>query len=402
MNATPLLSFIVLSYNYVNYIGQTIRSILDQTVQNFEVIIVDDASSDQSPDLIRSFADDRIRLLVNDRNMGGAASYNRAVQAATGKYLVNLDSDDWITPDKVERQLTEMVKRPVEILGTYARFVDLDGRPHPNSAALERLTNQPHDLNEPSAWIGDNPLIRSSTMVERAAHSRIGLDDPSMVRAPDFELWTRALHAGCRFHVLAEPLTYYRVHDRAVTHGDPTGTFLELSHATLRNLVPLTEERKPSDHLARIVRWLTAEAAHIGLDMRCTHRLLGMLLRAPCFDDFADFARQLADADDTAGLAVSGRRLLAALVTDAEAARLAKLRADLTAVSEARDFWHDQIEELTRARDFWHQTSDAWEEKSRSNQPATVEPPVTVGSPGRLRRLLRHISAATRYSKSDT
>ena len=64
----------------------------------------------------------RIRLLVNERNLGGAASYNRAVQAAVGKYLVNLDADDWIVPDKVERQLAELARQPVEILGSYAWF----------------------------------------------------------------------------------------------------------------------------------------------------------------------------------------------------------------------------------------------------------------------------------------
>jgi glycosyltransferase involved in cell wall biosynthesis len=408
MNATPLLSFIVLSYNYADYIGQTIQSILHQTVPDFEVVIVDDASSDRSLEVIRSFADDRIRLLVNDRNLGGAASYNRAVQAATGKYLVNLDSDDWIVPDKVERQLAELTRQPVEILGSYAWFVDRDGNPHPNAADHERLSNQPHALNEASAWIGDNRLIRSTTMVERAAHLRIGLDDPTMVSAPDFELWTRALRAGCRFHVLPEPLTYYRVHDRAITHRDPVGTFLELSYATMRNLVPFTEEQKRDDALALIVRWLTAEADRIGLDVSRSHRLCGMLVRTPEFADFADFTRQLATEEDNQGLAVSGRRVRAALPTDTETRFLAKLQADLAAVSaardfwhdqvesltQARDFWHDQVEALTRARDFWHQTSDAWEEKSRSTQP-----PEIVESPGIPRRFWRNVSAAWRSPK---
>src|SRR5256885_734485 len=82
MSAAPKLSFIVLSYNYADLIGQTIRSILEQTVQDFEIIVVDDASTDTSCDIVRSFADPRIRLLLNERNLGGAASYNRAVEAA--------------------------------------------------------------------------------------------------------------------------------------------------------------------------------------------------------------------------------------------------------------------------------------------------------------------------------
>jgi hypothetical protein len=240
--------------------------------------------------------------------------------------------------------------------------------------------------------------------VDRAAHLRIGLDDPKMVTAPDFELWTRALRAGCRFHVLAEPLTYYRVHDRGVTHGDPAGTFLELSYATLRNLVPLVEEAHTADDMAPIVRWLSAEASRLGLDDQRLHRLLGMALRTPGFVDFTDFATQLASVEDTAGQAVSGRRLLAALATNAELAVLAKLNADLAAVSDARDFWHDQAEALTvardfwhdqaealtAARDFWHQASDAWEERCRSTSPRSP-----------LQRLLHRITAGSRSPGSD-
>jgi len=368
MSDGPLLSFIVLSYNYADYIGISIQSILDQTVQDFEVVVVDDASEDRSCDVIRSFGDVRIRLLVNDRNMGGAASYNRAVQAATGKYLVNLDSDDWITPDKAERQLAAMAKQPVEILGTYAYFVDKDGKPHPGAAEFEQLINQAHDLNKASVWIGRNNLVRSTTMVDRAAHFRIGLDDPSMVRAPDFELWTRALRAGCRFGLLAEPLTYFRVHPGGVTHGDPISTFLELSYATLRNLVQLVEVGQSRDGTALIARWILAQGRCTAMHLPQEHRLLGMLLYMPTFADFADFRRQLYIEDEATGLDTSGRRLLAMLET--ELSRMEKLQADLVAVSDARDFWHNQSKAAMQARDFWHQTSDAWEKECRSLQQA--------------------------------
>jgi glycosyltransferase involved in cell wall biosynthesis len=139
MSLTPKLSFIVLSYNYADLIGQTIHSILGQTVQDFEIVVVDDASTDASCDVIRSFADPRIRLLVNERNLGGAGSYNRAVQAARGEYLVNLDADDWITPNKCE------------------------GRPHSRTAELDAVVNRPFDLNAVDSWVGQNRLVRSST-----------------------------------------------------------------------------------------------------------------------------------------------------------------------------------------------------------------------------------------------
>ncbi|MGB8127769.1 MAG: glycosyltransferase family 2 protein, partial [Pseudolabrys sp.] len=69
-------------------------------MQDFEIVVVDDASTDASVEVIRSYNDPRIRLFVNDHNIGGAASYNRAVKATRGEWLVNLDADDWIAPNK--------------------------------------------------------------------------------------------------------------------------------------------------------------------------------------------------------------------------------------------------------------------------------------------------------------
>jgi len=354
MSDRPLLSFIVLSYNYADYIGITIQSILDQTVGDFEILVVDDASADHSCEVIRAFDDTRVRLLVNERNMGGAASYNRAVQAATGKYLVNVDSDDWIAPDKAERQLAALARQPVEILGTYAHFVDKDGKPHPRAWELEQLINQPHDLNKASTWIGHNNLVRSTTMVDRAAHLRIGLDDPGMVRAPDFELWTRALRAGCRFGVLAEPLTYYRRHPDGLTHGDATGTFLEMSYAVLRNLLPLVEAGEDDGALALVAKWMVERRQNIEMPSRQWHRLFGMLIQTPALTDFADFARAVDAEPGAADLDTAGRRVLAVFGPDIESSQLEKLQGELAAVADARDFWH--------------RTSDAWEAQCRSLQ----------------------------------
>lgn len=376
---SPLLSFIVLSHNYENYIDTTIRSILAQTFRNFEVVIVDDASTDRSLDVIRSFDDDRIRLLVNDRNIGGAASYNRAVSAANGRYLVNLDADDWIAPNKAEIQLAMMMPGHIDISCTYAHIIDNNGRPHPEAEERERLINQQHDFNSATSWIGRNNLVRSTTMVDRSAHLRIGLDDPGMVRAPDYELWTRALRAGCRFGVLPVPLTYYRLHPRGVTFGDPAGTFRELCYAILRNIVPLLEAEGNAAGLACVANWMVDLGQVTLLDVGQWHRLLGMLIDTPAFVDFDDFRRILENTKQETNFDATGRRLSAMLGSNPEISKLENLESDLIAVSEARDFWHQQINALTEARDYWrhhsdavteardywHQKSDAWEEKYR-------------------------------------
>jgi GT2 family glycosyltransferase len=311
MSATPTLSFIVLSYNYADLIGQTVRSILDQTVQDFEVVVVDDASSDRSVEVVQSFGDPRIKLLVNEQNLGGAGSYNRAVRAATGQYLVNLDADDWIAPDKCERQLAYMRGDNAAVLGTHVNFVDRLGQPHPRAADLDRFANVSLDLNVIDTWIGFNPLVRSSTMIARTAHLEVGLDDPMMSRAPDYELWTRFLRAGHRIAVMPERLTFCRQHDGGVTHGDPRGSLLEIIYAMLCNLVPMIEERALWPTFARMVAWCQEAEAFVLLKPVERYRLLGMLFLPNEWPDFRSFRDAVLAETGGHPVAVAGRRVLA-------------------------------------------------------------------------------------------
>ena len=332
MSEAPRLSYIVLSYNYQQFIGTTIRSILDQTVRDFEIVVVDDASHDRSVEVIQAFADPRIRLFVNETNRGGAASYNRAVEAARGEWLVNLDADDWIAPQKAEIQLKAIAADPLlDIVGTYVNFVDENGARHPNAEELETHTNAAHELDRVDTWIGVNPLCRSSTMVRRSSHLRIGLDDPAMVRAPDYELWTRALRHGCHFGLIPEPLTYCRLQSGGVTHGDPLGTMLEMSYAMLRNLVPLAEARGLNPSLERMVTWVARHRQLSSLPPAEAHRLLGMLMTSPALNDFTAFRAALSADDGDAGLARIGRRTLGLSEGSDREAYVNKLERDIEA-----------------------------------------------------------------------
>ncbi len=352
MTKNPLLSFIVLSYNYEKYIGQTIRSILDQTVQNFEIVVVDDASKDTSRDVVAAFNDPRIRLLVNEQNLGGAGSYNRAVSAARGEWLVNLDADDWIAPEKSAAQLDALARNPaLDIIATHVVCVDVDGNPHPQGGVTETYTNHDLDLNRIDSWVGQNAICRSSTMVRRAAHLRIGLDDPSMVRAPDYELWIRALRHGCHFGMVRQPLTFYRLHARGVTFGDPMGTFLELSHAMLRNLIPLAEAHALWPTFSEIAHWIGEQPELARLTPGERYRLLGATLISPELPDFVGFMTLIRSEAEDHRFSRAGRRCLALLRANP---RTDKLVSDNKAFIGAKDWWHDQS---TR----WESNSRAWQ-----------------------------------------
>ena len=307
----PLLSFIVLSYNYERYIGDTIRSILAQTIQDFEIVVVDDASEDSSCRIIRSFKDPRIRLLINEQNIGGAGSYNRAVATARGEWLVNLDADDWIAASKSEIQIAFARANPhLDIIGTYVNVVDEHGNAHPRRRQIEELVNSPRKLERLDTWIGMNPLCRSSTIVRRSRHLEIGLDDETMVRAPDYELWTRALREGFRFAVVPERLTFMRLHSRGVTHSDPTGTMLEMSYAMLKNLIPLAERRALNPSIVAIIAWVADHGQFPALKPIEAHRLLGAMILSPPLQDFGAYRWLLGQQTSESELARAGRRCL--------------------------------------------------------------------------------------------
>ena len=360
MSDCPRVSFLVLSYNYQDYIQTTLRSILAQTCSDFEVVVVDDASTDASREVVAGFDDPRIRLLVNERNMGGAWSYNRAVQAARGEFLVNLDADDWTAPTRCERQLSMMEQNPaIDILGTHVRFVDERGRPHARSKELELWTNGDHDLNRVETWIGANHLCRSSTMVRRQVHLKIGLNDPVMVRGPDYELWTRALRMGCRFWVLPEQLTFYRLQRRGVTHVDPQGTLLELSYAMLRNLLPVIEACAVYPLVARILDWIIGNPAFATLPPMERYVLLGMILTSPELQDYTHFSESIRSPVGDLSLSLLGRRFLALQaapdggfrVTVLLRDELERLQSQVAAFVEDRDRWQAHAAVLAEERD---------------------------------------------------
>ena len=102
---SPVVSVIIPTYNRAHLIGRAIRSVLDQTYQDWELIVVDDASTDDIPGIVKGFTDGRVKYIRHDENKGAAAARNTGIQAARGAYIAFLDSDDEWLPEKLERQV---------------------------------------------------------------------------------------------------------------------------------------------------------------------------------------------------------------------------------------------------------------------------------------------------------
>lgn len=122
-----LVSIIMPSYNTAPYIKETIQSVLDQTYQSWELIIVDDCSTDNTDEVVASIKDERIKYFHNEKNSGAAVSRNRALREAKGRWIAFLDSDDLWMPEKLEKQISFMEKNGYSFSYTNYEEIDVNG-----------------------------------------------------------------------------------------------------------------------------------------------------------------------------------------------------------------------------------------------------------------------------------
>ena len=119
-----LVSIVMPSFNTGKFISESIESVLNQTYRNWELLIVDDCSTDNTETIVKNFNDDRIKFFRNDKNRGAAFSRNFALQKARGEWIAFLDSDDLWFPQKLERQLKFMTENNYKFSGTSNSLID--------------------------------------------------------------------------------------------------------------------------------------------------------------------------------------------------------------------------------------------------------------------------------------
>jgi glycosyltransferase involved in cell wall biosynthesis len=206
--ARPTVSVVVASYNYARYLPQALDSVLAQTRDDWEVLVVDDGSTDNTREVVRPYlADDRFRYLHQD-NAGQAAAKNRGATEARGELVAFLDADDVWLPSKLDRQIPLFADPGVGVVYAKRLLLDAQGRESP-------FVHPPLYRGEVAGQIFmDNFLCFSSTVVRRGLLELHGGFDESLRVGIDFDLWIR-LSAHCAFDYVDEVLVKYRVgHER--------------------------------------------------------------------------------------------------------------------------------------------------------------------------------------------
>ncbi|WP_078431850.1 glycosyltransferase family 2 protein [Metabacillus halosaccharovorans] len=200
----PLVSIITPSYNSTKFIPATIDSVLSQTYEHWEMLIVDDCSKDESRNVIRKYADgdSRIKLIELTENSGAAIARNTAIKAARGKYVAFLDSDDLWVPTKLEKQIGFMEEN--EYAFTYSKYqlMDVDGQ------KLDRVIDIPDEIDYNGLL--SNTIIGCLTAVVNIEKTG-PIEMPNIRTRQDFALWLSILKRGIKAHGLQEVLAYYRL-----------------------------------------------------------------------------------------------------------------------------------------------------------------------------------------------
>jgi glycosyltransferase involved in cell wall biosynthesis len=205
---TPLVSVNIPTYNRGRYIKSAIDSVLAQSLTDWELIIVDDASTDGTDGIVRPYLiDPRIKYLANEQNQNISRSRNRALTESRGKYIAILDSDDlWTDPDKLAKQVAFLELHPDHAaVGTNADLIDPAGR------TLGRTENPESDKAIRRLMLRQNPIIHSSVLYRKEAALTAGLYDPELNAIEDYDLWLR-LGREAKLANLPDRLIGYRIH----------------------------------------------------------------------------------------------------------------------------------------------------------------------------------------------
>jgi glycosyltransferase involved in cell wall biosynthesis len=290
------VSVVLASFNHQEYVEEAVRSVLEQTYEHLELIVVDDGSTDATPDVVAGIADPRLTLLRLPTNRA-THPRNLALHEATGDLVAFQNSDDVWHRDKLAAQVEALADRSVVAAFSRVQVIDGAGRPDPDTwaADLFRL-----ELDTPVAWLrrffdDGNDLCISSAVCRRRAVMRVGAFDPSLFHTSDLDLWVRLAALG-HLHVVPRELTAMRVvGERNVSA--PTEATLRRSHREFSQVLDrfteapvyrrlpemfpelLNERMRRPVRLALLARhsWERGDAVHKDFG----DRLFARLLRTP-------------------------------------------------------------------------------------------------------------------------
>ncbi|ULQ57426.1 glycosyltransferase [Flavihumibacter rivuli] len=224
----PKVSVILPVYNGERFLREAIESILGQTFQNLELIIINDGSKDGSEKIIKAYSDPRILYLVNQPNKGLIYTLNRGIEMASGHFIARMDADDIALPHRLERQVEYLGQNPgVAVVACPVQYIDEHGE-FSGSWVLDHAII---DRNAIRNILPSKNVIAHPTVMARSEVMKAYLYAAYQPNTEDYDLWLRIAANGLGIAKIQEVLLHYRIHSQSVTSTALKGKNIFLKNA---------------------------------------------------------------------------------------------------------------------------------------------------------------------------
>ena len=236
--SSQLVSIIIPTYNHASYLDRALRCVLDQTYENWEAIVIDNYSTDNTQEIISKYKDKRVKYLKIRNNGIIAKSRNKGILASKGNWIAFLDSDDWWIPRKLELCMKYINNNDLI-------YHDLKIKYSNRRNLLNRIVKT-RKLKKPiliDLLVNGNAICNSSVIVKKQILQKIGLIDESydLVASEDYNAWIRISSLTDKFLYLPKKLGYYFIHNQSVSKKNTSTSFRK---ATVEFLSLLNKEQR--------------------------------------------------------------------------------------------------------------------------------------------------------------
>jgi glycosyltransferase involved in cell wall biosynthesis len=202
-----MVSVVITCYNYGQYLAECITSVINQTYKEFEIIIVNDGSTDNTDEIVIPFLQMPNFIYITQENSGQTVAKNSGIKISKGEFIAFLDADDFWHPTKLEKQVP-LFKNNVGVVYSLIQLIDENSKELDNGTTPKYLQPQRGLIRE--SIIFDNFIAFSSSIVKKECFAKAGMFDESLKMGIDWDLWLR-ISAEYHFDYVDEKLLYYRV-----------------------------------------------------------------------------------------------------------------------------------------------------------------------------------------------
>ena len=223
----PLVSVVMSVYNSEKWLPNTIDSIIRQTYTNFEFIIINDGSTDNSKEILDEYTNRDKRIFVfHQKNIGLTKSLIKAIKLSKGDIIARIDADDLSSKERIEEQLKELEKQNLDLIATNFSLIDVNGK---KTKYFDIRKKQEEILEK---LLGGNSFFpHSSVMFKKEAYYKLGGYNLFFNKSQDIDLWIRFIQKNYKIGIcsLNKPLNFIRIHEEQITHKNDDDIFTSIS-----------------------------------------------------------------------------------------------------------------------------------------------------------------------------